>query len=116
MTAAYGDTALTARLDGLLGRRHPVAATAVLTPVGVTTASIGAEPGADFEIGSISKGVTGLLYAEALSRREVQASTRLGDLLPLGPIPAAEVTLGALSTHRSGLPGQVARAPAQQGA
>ena len=104
MTAAHGDNALTARLEGLLGRRHPVAATAVLTPVGVTTASIGAEPGVDFEIGSISKGVTGLLYAEGLSRREVQASTRLGDLLPLGPSPAAEVTLGALSTHRSGLP------------
>ena len=104
MTAAYGDPALAARLEGFLGWRHPVAAAAAVTPAGTTTASIGAELAADFEIGSISKGVTGLLYAQALSRREVEESTALGDLLALGPVSAGGVSLGALSTHRSGLP------------
>jgi len=104
MTAAYGDTALAARLKDLLGRRHPVAAAAVVTPAGTTTASIGADLAADFEIGSISKGVTGLLYAEALNRGEVEESTTLADLLPLGNVSAGGVSLRALSTHRSGLP------------
>jgi CubicO group peptidase (beta-lactamase class C family) len=104
MTAVHGDAALVTRLEELLGRRHPVAAAAVVTPAGTIAASIGAELTADFEIGSISKGVTGLLYAEALTRGEVEASTTLGDLLPLGPAPASGVSLGALSSHRSGLP------------
>jgi len=56
------------------------------------------------EIGSVSKGITGLLYADALARGEVTGTTTLGDLLPLGPSPAAGLTLEAVSTHRSGLP------------
>ena len=67
-------------------------------------AGFGADPGADFEIGSVSKGVTGLLYAEALARGEVNQMTTLGDLLPLGDCPAARLTLASLATHRSGLP------------
>jgi len=67
-------------------------------------ASLGAGLAADFEIGSVSKGVTGLLYAEALTRDEIGTSTTLGDLLPLAQTSAAHVSLAALSTHRSGLP------------
>jgi CubicO group peptidase (beta-lactamase class C family) len=59
---------------------------------------------ADFEIGSISKGVTGLLYAVTLERGEIGPSTTLGELLPLGDVPAAGVTLASVSTHHSGLP------------
>jgi len=58
----------------------------------------------DFEIGSITKGVTGLLYADALGRGEVAPDTRLGDLLPLGDGAAAGIRLADLATHRSGLP------------
>ncbi|MCD0446972.1 beta-lactamase family protein [Glycomyces sp. A-F 0318] len=99
-----GDDELAAELEALLGRRHPVAAAAVVDGGGATTASIGAGLDADFEIGSISKGVTGLLYADAIERGEVTAATPLGDLLPLADAPVGGVTLGALSTHRSGLP------------
>src|SRR5690606_23438683 len=53
--------------------------------------------------GSVSKGITGLLYTDAVERGEVAPSTRLGDLLPVGSAVAG-VTLGALSTHTSGLP------------
>ncbi|WP_240796327.1 beta-lactamase family protein [Streptomyces sp. RFCAC02] len=100
----HGDERLAARLGTLLGPRHPVAAAAVVTPRGTTTAGLGAPLDADFEIGSISKGITGLLYAEALARGEIGAESTLGDLLPLGDAPAAGVTLRSLSTHRSGLP------------
>lgn len=98
------DDALTARLSTLLGDRHRVAAAAVLTPGGRRVALTGAGPDADFEIGSISKGVTGLLYTDALTRGEIDASATLGDLLPLGDCPAARVTLASISIHRSGLP------------
>lgn len=104
MTSLHGDPALGARLQALLGRRHPVAAVAVVTSAGTRTASIGADTAADFEIGSISKGVTGLLFAEALHRREAERSTTLGELLPLETVPAGRITLESLSTHRSGLP------------
>jgi CubicO group peptidase (beta-lactamase class C family) len=100
----YGDEPLAIRLRTLLGSRHPVVAAATISRQGQQVAGLGADPAADFEIGSISKGVTGLLYADALARGEVDRSTVLGDLLPLGDCPAARVTLTSLSTHHSGLP------------
>lgn len=57
-----------------------------------------------FEIGSISKGLTGLLYDDAVNRGEVRPYDRLGDHLPLGDGGVAEVRLSSLATHRSGLP------------
>ncbi|MBR8638960.1 beta-lactamase family protein [Streptomyces tuirus] len=106
MTAAvHGDERLAARLGELLGSRHPVAAAAVVSAQRVTVAGRGTDLDSDFEIGSITKGVTGLLYADALARGEIGADTTLGELLPLGDAPAARVTLQSLSTHRSGLPG-----------
>jgi CubicO group peptidase (beta-lactamase class C family) len=93
--------------DWLAGRfpgAHPVAAV-VVTPDGTATAVRHAPPEAELEIGSISKGVTGLLYADARDRGEVGADTTLGELLPLAGAPAARVTLGSLATHHSGLPG-----------
>ncbi|GAA5067164.1 CubicO group peptidase (beta-lactamase class C family) [Thermocatellispora tengchongensis] len=105
MTAGvHGDARLAERLAGLLGPRHPVAAAATVTSAGVTVAARGAALDAGFEIASISKGITGMLYADALARGEVGRETTLGELLPLGDVPAARVTLDALSTHRSGLP------------
>lgn len=105
---SYGDQTLATRLRALLGDRHPVAAAATITPEGQRVAGLGAGPEADFEIGSVSKGVTGLLYADALARGEIDAAAKLGDLLPLGDCPAAHVTLSSLATHHSGLPGLAA--------
>ena len=85
-------------------------AAATVAPGEVRVASIGAARGADFEIGSISKGVTGLLYADALDRGEITPTTTLGDVLPLDGVPAAGLTLGSLAVHRSGLPGLPASA------
>ena len=99
-----GDPALAARLMELLGERHSVAAAAVVVHGEITTESLGAAPSATFEIGSVSKGVTGLLYIEARRRGEVTGATALGDLLPLAGSPAARVRVAALAIHRSGMP------------
>lgn len=58
----------------------------------------------DVEIGSVSKGVTGLLYRDAVERGEVTPDDRLQQHLPLAGSPAGGVTLAALAQHRSGLP------------
>lgn len=98
------DAALTSEARELLGRKHPVFAVARVTGEGTSVGAVGASLEADFEIGSISKGVTGLLYVDALNRGEVTPGTTLGEILPLAGSAAAAVTLSALSTHTSGLP------------
>jgi len=98
------DDGLTREATELLGPRHRLFAAARVTPSGTSLAVVGAPPDGDFEIGSISKGITGMLWAEALSRGEVTAETTLGEWLPLTGTAAADVTLAALSTHTSGLP------------
>lgn len=45
-----------------------------------------------------------MFYADAVERGEIGHDVTLGELLPLGDVPAAEVTLASISTHRSGLP------------
>ena len=52
------------------------------------------------EAGSVTKGLVGLLLAAST---EASPQSRLGDHLELRG-PAAEVTLGSLATHTSGLP------------
>lgn len=99
-----GEGRLADRLRTLLGSRHPRAAVAVVTKDGTATASVGTHLGSDFEIGSVSKGVTGLLYADAIARGEVSGGTALGEVLPLRGTAVGAATLSALSTHRSGLP------------
>jgi CubicO group peptidase (beta-lactamase class C family) len=88
-----------------------VFAAATVSAGEVAVASHGASLAADFEIGSVSKGITGLLYADALGRGELSPGTTLGQRLPLGDCPAAGVTLASLSRHSSGLP----RLPRQAG-
>ena len=43
---------------------------------------IDAEPETRFEVGSITKGLTGMLLADAIDRGEVSLDTTIGDLLP----------------------------------
>ncbi|MCU1519595.1 MAG: serine hydrolase [Pseudarthrobacter sp.] len=90
-------------LNGL-GPAHRRAAVATVAGGRTDVAAAGVPLDADFEIGSVSKGITGLLYADACHRGHVRPSTALGELLPLGDCPAAHLTLGFISTHSSGLP------------
>lgn len=86
-----------------LGARHRAAAAALVTPDGMQVAVRGLVGTDELEIGSVSKGLTGMLYRDAVERGEVTPGTTLGTLLPLVG-PASGVTLGSLAVHRSGLP------------
>ncbi|MDR6505684.1 serine hydrolase domain-containing protein [Arthrobacter oryzae] len=104
MSGLQAEPALAARLGGVLGNRHSRFAVAAVTGGNVSVAAVGVPLDADFEIGSISKGITGLLYADACERGEISAGMTLGELLPLGDCEAAQVTLASVSRHSSGLP------------
>lgn len=98
------DDALAADVAARLGPRHPVFLAVVLDREGARTAVHGAALDVDVEIGSISKGVTGLLYADALERGEVTPASTLEQHLPeLAGSPAGAVTLSSLAVHRSGI-------------
>jgi CubicO group peptidase (beta-lactamase class C family) len=56
-----------------------------------------------FELGSITKAVTGLLLADAVVRGEVTLDTPLTDCLRDAK-PRAPIALGELATHTAGLP------------
>ena len=47
------------------------------------TARSGVDDLADFELGSVSKALTGMLYADALQRGLITPGVTLGELLPL---------------------------------
>lgn len=56
------------------------------------------------EIGSVTKSMTGLLFADAVERGEVTPATTLGEVYPGLPGELAVTTLTELATHTSGLP------------
>lgn len=106
-------------LQALVAARHaiganPAIAALRITPAGVETAFVGDAKSPDgrplgprtlFEIGSITKVVTGTLFAEAIRRGEVREDERLVAVFPGLPLPAGgdAITLLDLATHRSGL-------------
>ena len=78
----------------------------------VSFAGLGTDEGAVptpqtiFEMGSITKTMTGLLLADAVERGELRLADRLDEHLPeLLGTPAGQATLEQLATHTSGLPG-----------
>ncbi|MEU4570670.1 serine hydrolase domain-containing protein [Micromonospora sp. NPDC023956] len=56
-----------------------------------------------FEIGSVTKTLTGMLLADQVAAGTVRPDDRLRDALPVSG-PAGDVTLAELASHRSGLP------------
>lgn len=100
-----GDTELVHAVNRAFRSTGP-AAVAVIAPQGELTATVGADRDSTFEIGSISKVLTGMLYRDAAERGLVSETTALRDLLPLeGHGGVGSVSLGSLAVHRSGLPG-----------
>lgn len=63
-----------------------------------------AGPDTEYEIGSLTKTMTSLLFAEAVDAGALTADTTVGTLLDLNTSHAADVTLEELASHRSGLP------------
>jgi len=96
-------TTLADRAGELLGPRHTTYIVALVTPAGAEVGAVGAGEHADVELGSVSKGVTGFLWHDALERGEVAPDAVLGDHLAV-PSHLAGIPLRALATHTSGLP------------
>jgi CubicO group peptidase (beta-lactamase class C family) len=58
-----------------------------------------------FEIGSVTKGLTGMLVADAIARGELSLDTTVTELLPgYGATELGTVSVRELCTHTSGLP------------
>lgn len=100
----HGDPELAASIRELTGGRPSAVAVGTVRDGQVRTASIGAPLEGTYEIGSITKGITGMLYVDAVERGEVEPDTTLGEVFGLHGAAAAEVTLEELSQHASGLP------------
>lgn len=68
-------------------------------------AFIRADAGTRFEVGSITKVMTGMLLADAIERGELTIASTVGQLAPsLAESAVASVTAQELCTHTSGLP------------
>ncbi|MBM7503078.1 serine hydrolase domain-containing protein [Agromyces aurantiacus] len=70
----------------------------------VRTAFVSADASTRFELGSATRGLTGLLLADSIERGEVSLDDTVGEYLDLGDAPAAALTLRQLATHHSELP------------
>jgi CubicO group peptidase (beta-lactamase class C family) len=90
-------------LDGALD----VVSVASVDDSAVAYAGFGADENTVYEIGSITKTFTAALFADAVARGEVNADTRLAELLPVDGTPVADVTLAELATTGPGSPGTV---------
>ncbi|MCZ4557273.1 serine hydrolase [Rhodococcus maanshanensis] len=96
----------------LLCRARPLIEDGVRDRVSVVEIDNGLERGAhfgssgdaSFEVGSITKAMTGMLFADAIDRGEIAERTRIDELFPVRGSGVAAVTLGDLAGHRSGLP------------
>lgn len=103
-TADPAQAELEARIAQEFDSERERVAVAVIDGGDVRTAYQGADADTVFEVGSITKALTGELLAIAVERGEVAADDPVGDHLPLGDAPVASITLAELATHRSGLP------------
>lgn len=96
-------SALAERAGALLGAHHTTYVVALVTPDGAEVGCVGTDARGDVELGSVSKGVTGFLWRDAVERGQVEEDAVLGDHLEVPP-SAAGLRLSALATHTSGLP------------
>ena len=96
-------SALAEQAGALLGAKHTTYVVALVTPAGAEVDAVGTDVRGDVELGSVSKGITGLLWRDAVRRGEVADEAVLGDHLDV-PSKLAGIRLSALATHSSGLP------------
>ncbi|GAA1804101.1 serine hydrolase domain-containing protein [Agromyces neolithicus] len=99
-----GDADIVTEIGSTFAEDYERAAIAVIHGDDVRTAFVGAGEDTAFEIGSITKVLTGELFAIAIERGEVSPDDMLGEHLDLGDAPVASVTLTQLATHHAGLP------------
>jgi CubicO group peptidase (beta-lactamase class C family) len=107
--AAHGDHWLAPQLARLSQPRTRDVAVALVdldAVPRVRTAFLGrAELDTRFEIGSVTKGLTGMLVAAAVARGELSGHTRVAEVLPVyGGTEFGTLTVRELCSHTSGLP------------
>jgi CubicO group peptidase (beta-lactamase class C family) len=111
--AHTGDESLVADVRAALtsGRGYRTLSVGRIRSGVVSFAGLGTEAGevptpqTPFELGSIAKTFTGMLLADAVTRKEMTVDDRLAQYLPeLAGKPAGGLTLYELATHTSGLP------------
>ncbi|AWT27474.1 serine hydrolase domain-containing protein [Corynebacterium provencense] len=98
-----GDPGLVADARPLLDGVRDSVAVCEVDGGDVTRALFGSSGIREYEIASLSKVVTGELFADSVRRGEVRPDSRVGSYLDLGDSPVAGVTLSELATHTSGL-------------
>ncbi|WBQ04715.1 serine hydrolase domain-containing protein [Kribbella sp. CA-293567] len=99
-----GDSKLQAYVDQHYNEPGHRLEVAVISDNSMTFAGRGANEHSLFEIGSVSKAITGLLLTDSVRRGEVRLDQQVGSILPLGDAEVASATLEELATHYSGLP------------
>ncbi|GAA2602913.1 hypothetical protein GCM10010399_37100 [Dactylosporangium fulvum] len=108
-----GDPALAADLRRAVGDPdgHRALAVAAIDPSGVRFAGIGdrgdggpVTQDTPFEIGSVTKGLTGMLLADRIPAGTDAPGDPLRAALPAVSGPVGDVTLAELASHRAGLP------------
>lgn len=108
-----GDPILVADVEAVIGDTGGLGALSVarLRDGKVTYAGLGAVDGSaptpqtPYELGSITKTFTGMLLADAVTRKEVELDDPVASYLTeLASTPAGGATLCELATHTSGLP------------
>lgn len=106
--SAQGDPELATELDRLCSRRTRRLAAGVVDlghEKSTRSAFVRSDRATRFEIGSVTKSLTGLLLAETLDRGEVTLDTEVGTVIAeVRDTPLGAVTLQELCTHTSGLP------------
>ncbi len=70
----------------------------------VRHAEVGAADTARFEVGSLTKAMTGLVIADEVDRGELKLSDHLSAYLPVDGTILADITIDELVTHTAGLP------------
>jgi hypothetical protein len=109
-TAHYGDAVVQAHLEseramGMLNGCHDIAVAEIDLDAAdpVRLAGIGATGTTPMEVGSVTKAMTGLVIADAVSRGEVRMDVPVSSYLPqLTGSRAGTVTLHELVTHTAG--------------
>jgi CubicO group peptidase (beta-lactamase class C family) len=107
VNAVSGDPELARELGTLVGKRTRSVAAAVVdagSQSRIRSAFIAADAETRFEIGSITKGLTGMLLADAVDRGELSLDTTVDAIFPCVGTAFGSVTARELCTHTSGLP------------
>ncbi|WP_297082258.1 serine hydrolase, partial [uncultured Demequina sp.] len=92
------------RVRAGLGPRHHRVLVAATRGGEAAGRAFGVPETADAEIGSVSKGLTGLLFRQMVGAGDVAPDATLGELLGRPEASYAPLTLEAVAQHRSGLP------------